>query len=127
MIYVIGKRSNLSLSIKKRLQDVVLVSTSDIMRDDFYFDDSNENIFIFNNFQKATSLNDISMPYGYICNSITSTAIVLEKIKKTTIKKIIYSSSASVYGNNIYCKENDQTDRQVYEKRTAFLFHLLPP
>ncbi len=111
MIYVIGKRSNLSLSIKKRLQDVVLVSTNDIMRDDFYFDDSNENIFIFNNFQKATSLNDISMPYEYICNSITSTAIVLEKIKKTTIKKIIYSSSASVYGNNIYCKEND--DLQV--------------
>jgi nucleoside-diphosphate-sugar epimerase len=107
MIYIIGKRSNLSEALKNRLQSAILVSTAELLKDGFEFEPKEENTIIFNNFQKATHLNDISSPYGYISNAILSTAAALEKIKNAKISKIIYSSSASVYGSNIYCNEQD--------------------
>ena len=69
----------------------------------------NEINIIFNNFQKSTILYDLENPVEYMQRAIMTTAEVLSyfKKKKTSIKKIIYTSSSSVYGNNIFCTEND--------------------
>lgn len=71
--------------------------------------DKNINI-IFNNFQPASMLNDISNTEEYITNSIGITSKVLNfcKENKISINKIIYTSSSSVYGNNILCSEKDE-------------------
>lgn len=42
----------------------------------------------------------IADPSGYIENNITGTAQVLEYINRRRIKKLIFASSSSVYGNN---------------------------
>lgn len=107
MIYIIGARSNLSTILKGKIFGSTLIATDTALSGDFDVNANEDNIIIFNNFQPATRLNDISSPQDYISNSVLSTACVLEKLKGTPVSKIIYSSSASVYGNNIYCKEQD--------------------
>jgi nucleoside-diphosphate-sugar epimerase len=55
-------------------------------------------------------LNNITNPKKYITDSIYLLSSILEDIKileMKNISKIIYTSSASVYGNNPRCKESD--------------------
>lgn len=63
---------------------------------------------IFNNFQRATHLNNLDNAEEYITNSILITVKVLDFFKATEINKILYTSSSSVYGNNILCNEKDE-------------------
>ncbi|ADR35068.1 NAD-dependent epimerase/dehydratase [Sulfuricurvum kujiense DSM 16994] len=63
---------------------------------------------IFNNFQTAVSLNDGAHLSEYIENSIHITAKILDYLRGTPIRKIIYTSSSSVYGNNVLCSERDE-------------------
>lgn len=108
---IIGKGSNLSNRLTNYIEETMLLSTQNILNRDVPWDnfkDEKINI-IFNNFQKASMLNDLSDPVKYIEYSILSTSIVLENLAKyKNINKIIYTSSSSVYGNNIFCKESDE-------------------
>ena len=107
---IIGKNSNLSNTLSKRLNNCVLISSREILKDINIlskYKDKKINI-IFNNFQPATQLNNLDNMSDYITNSILITAKVLDYFKKTDINKIIYTSSSSVYGNNILCKESDE-------------------
>lgn len=107
---IIGKSSNLSNKLMHLIEDAVLLSTRSICNEEISWENyqSEELNIIFNNFQKATMLNDLSSPVNYIEYSILATAIVLENLAKNqNINKIIYTSSSSVYGNNILCKESD--------------------
>lgn len=111
MNIVIGKRSNLSEHLKKSIDDVFLVSTKNAIVEIKELDiaGSKSVNIIFNNFQTAVELNDLSDPESYIKRSIMVTAEVLGHIKDQnwSIKKILYTSSSSVYGNNILCSEKD--------------------
>ena len=108
---IIGKNSNLSKVLEKSLVNTILVSTINSVRELDALNLSREKSIniIFNNFQMATKLNDLSHPKEYIERTVMSTAIVLEYIKthSLNINKIIYTSSSSVYGNNILCSEKD--------------------
>ena len=109
---IIGKNSNLSHSLDKKLENVILISTKDVSGNiDILapYQEKEVNI-IFNNFQTATKLGDISDPKSYIEYSIGSTSKVLKYAQENNLKinKIIYTSSSSVYGNNILCKESDE-------------------
>ncbi len=110
MTIIIGKSSNLSKSLYNFINNCYLVSTLNAIEElnKISFKDKRVNI-IFNNFQKSTLLNDISNPKQYIDLAISSTSKILNFIinKQIVINKIIYTSSSSVYGNNVYCKEND--------------------
>ena len=108
-LIIIGKRSNLSQAICNALPDSVLISTRDVLNNQDIFSQYKKSRFliIFNNFKKATKLSDLDDPTSYINNSILSTAIILSKLKNYKVDKIIYTSSASVYGDNNYCKESD--------------------
>lgn len=111
MIYnlIIGKDSNLSTKLEAYLDNVILISSREILKNKTILDKYKElkiNI-IFNNFKTATKLNEFTSPVEYIESSILTTSIVLESFKKSNINKIIYTSSSSVYGNNIHCNEYD--------------------
>lgn len=109
---IIGKKSNLSQRLAEKLENVVLISTEDILNDVTSlapYVEQTINI-IFNNFQTAAKLGDVSEPERYIAYSLGATSKVLQYAKKSDlqINKIIYTSSSSVYGNNILCKESDE-------------------
>lgn len=109
---IIGKESNLSKALLKKVDDLIVISARDILKDISIlsvFYDKKINI-IFNNFQSATQLNEIISAESYILNAISVTAKVLDFCKNMNIKiyKIIYTSSSSVYGNNILCNEKDE-------------------
>lgn len=107
---IIGKNSNLSLFLKESVTNSILVSSREIGENINILDaykDKKINL-IFNNFQPATQLNSTSNSSAYVTNAILSTAQVLDYFKDTHINKIIYTSSSSVYGNNILCKEHDE-------------------
>jgi len=108
-LIIIGKRSNLSQAIRDALPDSVLISTEDALNNqEIFLQFKNTRLLIiFNNFQKSTKLNNFDDPVNYIKNSILSTAAVLSKLGNYQVDKVIYTSSAAVYGNNNYCKETD--------------------
>lgn len=112
MLYnlIIGKDSNLSKYISKQGSNCFLVSAREILNDVntlVTFKEKKINI-IFNNFQPSRELNNLKSPTAYVSNAMLVTSIVLEFFKDTDINKIIYTSSSSVYGNNILCKESDE-------------------
>lgn len=110
MNIIIGKNSNLSKQLSYKISNCFLISSRELFSD-FYslkgFANKEINI-IFNNFQSATKLGNIDSAEQYINNSIVITAKVLDYFAKSKINKIIYTSSSSVYGNNILCNEKDE-------------------
>ncbi len=107
---VIGKESNLTAHLQKRLQRVRPVSAGEILQKGALPDDIGRERFdiVFNNFQTANRLNDISDPQEYIGRSIYVTSTVLKCIVAKSVGKVLYTSSSSVYGNNILCRESDE-------------------
>jgi len=106
---VIGKSSNLSKELKKKLDNTLLISSLNAQEELEKLELNGSINIIFNNFQVSTKLNDLSSPKEYIERSIMTTANVLEFLKRRdlNINKIIYTSSSSVYGNSVFCKESD--------------------
>jgi len=108
---IIGKRSNLSTQLSNQISNSSTLDFEEVISFLKKIDDSRtEKInIIFNQFQPATLINDISNPTEYIRRSIFSTAQILDSLKRKTnkVNKIIYTSSSSVYGNNPSCKETD--------------------
>ena len=107
---IIGKQSNLSKQLYKSLENSFLISAREIKKDINVlakFKDMKINI-IFNNFQQSIELNNLDNVSEYITNSILITSMILDYFKENEINKIIYTSSSSVYGNNIFCSENDE-------------------
>lgn len=113
MIYlIIGKNSNLSRRLAEKLDNVVLISARGILNDISILSPyiGQKLSIVFNNFQMATKLGDLSNPESYIAYAVGVTSKVLHYAKENAfdIHKIIYTSSSSVYGNNIFCKESDE-------------------
>lgn len=109
---IVGKSSNLSNYLHKNINNSIVISSREIFLDTnilLKYKKNNINI-IFNNFQPATKLNELENTEEYINNSIGITSKVLNfcLIHNININKIIYTSSSSVYGNNIFCSESDE-------------------
>ncbi|MHB8099942.1 MAG: NAD-dependent epimerase/dehydratase family protein [Sulfuricurvum sp.] len=107
---IIGKNSNLTQALSSHIPDCYVLSSRELSTDiDLLSPFKNQTInLIFNNFQTAIRLNETDNLTQYIENSINITANVLDYFKETQIRKIIYTSSSSVYGNNILCNESDE-------------------
>jgi UDP-glucose 4-epimerase len=107
---IIGKTSNLSNALSKKIDDCIVFSSREISNNINFLDDFKESKIniIFNNFHPASQLNELESAHEYITNAILITAKVLDYFKGTPINKIIYTSSSSVYGNNILCHEKDE-------------------
>lgn len=110
---IFGKRSNLSIALHARIENSLLVSGEEFLNRTFSFErfqNVNNLQIIINSFYPSTMLNDSTNPKKYVTDSIYLLASILEEIKvlkMTNVAKIIYTSSASVYGNNPRCKESD--------------------
>ncbi len=111
-IIIIGKNSNLSRRLKTKLLNSKVISSRDILKNiETLSEFKNKRIkLILNNFQPATQLNLMSNSKNYIENSIGTTSKILHYLLNNNIKikKIIYTSSSSVYGDNIFSTETDQ-------------------
>jgi UDP-glucose 4-epimerase len=107
---IIGKNSNLTNGLLTSLKNVVAISSRKFLEDENILEEyKNKKInLIFNNFQTATQLNILNNTEKYISNSLLVTAKVLDYFKDTQVNKVIYTSSSSVYGNNILCNEKDE-------------------
>lgn len=104
-IIVADNFSNSNVEVIKRVEDIsdkeVKLYEIDILdRDEL------ERLFIENtidiviHFAGFKSVNEsVSKPLKYYYNNVSSTIILLETMKKYGVKKIIFSSSATVYGN----------------------------
>lgn len=106
---IVGKNSNFSNALAERIDDAILLSSRDILEgranlSDFGGEPLN---IIINAFWPATRLNDLSDLKGYIDSALTISAKVLDQVRACQVNKLIYTSSASVYGNNSRCKESD--------------------
>jgi UDP-glucose 4-epimerase len=106
---IIGKNSNLSCELFKKNPNFILISSREILLDNSILKEYRESKIrlIFNNFQPSTELGSSSSYSEYIKRAILSTSMVLDYFDATNIVKIIYTSSSSVYGNNILCSESD--------------------
>ncbi|MGJ0334213.1 NAD(P)-dependent oxidoreductase [Aliarcobacter cryaerophilus] len=112
-VFIIGKGSNLSSFLSKKIINSKLISSREILTNIEELNVLKDNLpinIIFNNFQPATKLNEFFNLENYVVNSILTTSKVLDFIKNNQIvvNKIVYTSSSSVYGNNILCNENDE-------------------
>ena len=112
-VIIIGKNSNLTNKLSNKLLDFSILSSREILSSCKILNELKEQVninIIFNNFQTAINLNKFDNLESYISNSIVVTSRILDFIKNNRIKvnKIIYTSSSSVYGNNILCNENDE-------------------
>jgi len=109
---VIGKSSNLSTQLRQQIENIVLISAREVQNDISILEayrDTRINV-VFNNFQPAVELSTLENPLSYVESAIYITAKILEFFKENSfiINKIIYTSSSSVYGENIFCSETDE-------------------
>lgn len=109
---IFGSRSNLSYQLKKHIKNSELISSEMVINNKNHlekFKSCNKIDIIINSFYPASKLTSYSEPEIYIQSSILTLAIVLDQIKRFQLKigKLLYSSSASVYGVNSFCKESD--------------------
>lgn len=107
---IIGQNSNLSAALLTSGAATHALSSRELANNIVLLDEYTTQPLnlIFNNFQTAVSLNDGTHLSEYIENSIHITAKTLDYLRGTPIRKIIYTSSSSVYGNNVLCSERDE-------------------
>jgi UDP-glucose 4-epimerase len=113
MNIIIGKNSNLSNAISKIVSDIVLISSREVINNiDILENFKNQNInIIFNNFYPSHLLSNLENEVDYLKRTIGVTRLVLNYFDKNKVDKVIYSSSASVYGAKMNsCIESDLTD-----------------
>lgn len=106
---VLGRDSNLSRRLAAELPDVRLHATRDLLQGAPLPLERGEPVrVVVNSFQPATRLRDVQDPVGYVERSIGATARLLEQLAEHRVEKLVYTSSASVYGDNVECRESDR-------------------
>jgi UDP-glucose 4-epimerase len=106
---ILGRDSNLSRALAQRIPRTALISARALLSGeaDLGLDGSPTRV-ILNSFQPATRLRDVDDPIGYVDRAIGATARALDAcVRSGGVERLIYTSSASVYGDNIECRESD--------------------
>lgn len=108
---VVGENSNLSQRLAARLPECQVLSgralktVAEVRR---AVPDNREYALVINSFRSASWLRDVSDPTAYVDLSIALTARLLEAVVETPCRKVIYTSSASVYGDDVRCREDSR-------------------
>ncbi|MCB9689599.1 MAG: NAD(P)-dependent oxidoreductase [Alphaproteobacteria bacterium] len=106
-VLIVGQRSNLTRHLLAALDDATAISGADAARDGLPADCDAE-VVVINAFQPASALGDVRQPTAYVERSLGVTARVLESCRDhATVRRVLYTSSASVYGDNVECRETD--------------------
>ena len=106
---VFGRSSNLSRSLVAAWPDARSWSVRDVLAGRFpELPDDEALLVVLNHFQPATRLRDLSDPSGFVDRAIGATARILEWLRPRNVAKLIYTSSAAVYGDSVECREADR-------------------
>jgi len=105
---IVGRSSNLSASLSASLPGSVLLSARELASVDLRSVLPTEPfVLVMNHFQPANKLGDVTTPTSYIQLALTITAKLMETIADYDCHKVLYTSSAAVYGDNVVCREDD--------------------
>lgn len=106
---LLGRDSNLSRALAAHLPDAHLVSARALLAGEADLGlDGGPTRLVLNSFQPATRLRDVDDPVGYVDRAIGAIAKALEAcVRAGGVTRVLYTSSASVYGDNIECRESD--------------------
>lgn len=109
MNVIFGLRSNLSKELNNILDDAIVLSASNVNHLYKYQNKKRINVVI-NSFQRSTQKNNLLEPIQYIKKTLYDLSIIINALieLKDLIGVVIYTSSASVYGDNSFCSEEDQ-------------------
>jgi nucleoside-diphosphate-sugar epimerase len=105
-LVIIGARSNLTHTIANH-SNATVISSREILNSDASILIPKNLPVIVNAFQPANQLSDFSDPVEYLNQSLGVLARTLEWAKSSQCSRLIYTSSAVVYGDNANCKERD--------------------
>ncbi|MDE0973878.1 MAG: NAD(P)-dependent oxidoreductase [Candidatus Nanopelagicales bacterium] len=105
-LVVIGARSNLTHAIANH-SNATVISSSEMLNPDTSISVPKNLPVIVNAFQPANHLSDLSDPVKYLDQSLGILARTLEWAESSQCSRLIYTSSAVVYGDNANCKEDD--------------------
>ena len=107
-VIIIGKRSNLSNSIKKYLTDSIVLSTNKIKNLEEILIKNEISTVIYNTACKSTLINQKTDPtlFSYYSFGNLSEFIKICLKHETKVEKIIYTSTSAIYGNNNFSNED---------------------
>lgn len=107
-VIIIGKRSNLSNSIKEYINDAIVLSTNQIKTLEEILIKSEKSTIIYNTSCKSTLINENIDPslFSYYSFGNLSEFIKICLKYETKVDKIIYTSTSALYGDNKFSKEN---------------------
>ncbi len=108
--YILGKRSYLSISLKKKIKNSFVISNADI----FELERNKSFNLIINTFYPSKNLSNMSKYEEFYDKSVMQLARTLDKIHNHKINKIIYSSSSSIYNSIKDYNLNDNHNRYIY-------------
>ena len=105
-LVIVGARGNLTNSLQEKTS-VIVVPTAQMLNNQLSFSIPKNLPLVINAFQPATQLADLTDPVAYMDRSLLVLARALAWAKSSHCSKIIYTSSAVVYGENGDCREED--------------------
>jgi nucleoside-diphosphate-sugar epimerase len=105
-LVIVGARGNLTNSLQEKTS-VIVVPTAQMLNNQLSFSVPKNLPLVINAFQPATQLADLTDPVAYMDRSLLVLARALAWAKSSHCSKIIYTSSAVVYGENGDCREDD--------------------
>jgi UDP-glucose 4-epimerase len=104
---IVGRNSNLSRSLAGRLANPVLLSARDLATVEVRKVLPQEPfVLVMNHFQPATQLTHVREPEAYVELALATTARLLAGVIGLDCRKMVYTSSAAVYGDNVACRED---------------------
>ena len=114
---IIGKESILTNALTKQLSSTVIFSSRDskLIKKIKLLKKYKKINLIFNNFYPAAKINNLdhSNYVNFYKQSLLVNSEILENINKTNIKKILYTSSSSIYGS-INENFDDNLNKKIY-------------
>jgi len=105
---IVGSDSNLTRALARALPQVTVVSGRAIAEGADPLPSSGRCDVVVNAFQPSDRLSDLSAPVRYVELAVGVTARVLDRVAGERVRRLIYTSSASVYGDNVECRETDR-------------------
>jgi UDP-glucose 4-epimerase len=105
--YVIGKDSHLSRRLADTIPDCTLVSARDLLNDRTVLSavQTGPIRIVVNAFRRSTKVRDLTCSEEYLIESMAPLARLLDICDHLRVERLIYTSSASVYGGNQHCTE----------------------
>ena len=109
---IIGKRSNLSKELNSKITNSKVISSDEFLKLKLK---SNSNLII-NAFFPSFEITNLNNYNEFIHLSLFNLTKALDQIDKKKIKKIIYTSSSSIYGLDKDYNFEDKRNRNLYAK-----------